>query len=186
MDTLSPDHYWKTPFIWEPSCREPPSASVPLRFEPVAEDWLREAIAAVMADSMDESDRHACAHGGAGQAVDELLAILPQYFERPEGWWRTGFDAQGQPVGFVLPVVFKDRSRWRGEQAQGTIFYMGVLPGFRGQGFGLELLHEATRVFTRAGCWRIFCDTGSDNLPMVEAFRRAGYLERARWQRPVA
>jgi ribosomal protein S18 acetylase RimI-like enzyme len=186
MDDLQPGHYWKTPFIWEPGCPEPTPAPPALRFEPLADDWLHGAAAAVMADSLDASDRYACDHGGAGKAVDELMAILPEYFVRPDGWWRAAVDALGQRVGFVLPVVFKDRARWREERPQGTIFYMGVLPAFRGRGFGLELVHEATRVFVQAGCWRIFCDTGSDNRPMVEAFRRAGYRERAPWQRPLA
>ena len=185
MDDLQPGHYWKTPFLWEPGCPLPP-AEAALHFEAVDDDWLHDAIAAVMADSLDASDQHACAHGGARQGVEELMAVLPTYFERPAGWWRAAVDAQGRRVGFVLPALFKDRTRWRDERPQGTIFYMGVLPPFRGCGHGLELLHEATRVFVSAGCWRIFCDTGSDNTPMVAAFRRAGYRERERWQRPLA
>lgn len=63
---------------------------------------------------------------------------------------------------------------------------MGVLPAFRRRGHGLELVHEAPRLLTEARCWRIFCDTGTDNAPMVNAFRRAGYLGRQPWQWPLA
>jgi ribosomal protein S18 acetylase RimI-like enzyme len=63
---------------------------------------------------------------------------------------------------------------------------MGVLPQFRARGYGLELVYEATRVFLAAGCWRIFCDTGTDNAPMIMTFRQAGYMERKQWQRPLA
>jgi ribosomal protein S18 acetylase RimI-like enzyme len=62
---------------------------------------------------------------------------------------------------------------------------MGVLPEFRGRGYAFELLAEATRIFDAAHCWRVFCDTATDNFPMVDAFRRAGYIEHAPWQRSV-
>lgn len=185
MGPLQPGHYWKTPFIWEPGCAEPPVAAR-VRFEAAPRDWLSTAIGQVMAHSLDESDRYAISHGGVGKAAADLMAVLPQYFVAPEGWARAALDACGQRVGFVLPVLFKDPSRWKEGQPQGTIFYMGVLPEYRGHGHGLELVHEATRVFIQAACWRIFCDTGSDNAPMVGTFRRAGYKERTPWQRAVA
>lgn len=184
MDALQPGHYWKTPFLWEPGCREP-AAAPGLRFDAADDGWLAGAIAEVMAHSLDESDRFAVAQWGSAGAVADLMSVLPQHFDRPAGWWRVAVDAQERPVGFVLPVLFKDAGRWKDGRPQGTIFYMGVLPGFRGRRVALALVDEATRLFRQADCWRIFCDTGTDNAPMVRAFRRAGYLERAPWQRPV-
>jgi hypothetical protein len=40
MDTPSPGHYWKTPFIWEPGSPEPPTVSL-LRYDSASEPWLR-------------------------------------------------------------------------------------------------------------------------------------------------
>jgi GNAT superfamily N-acetyltransferase len=60
-----------------------------------------------------------------------------------------------------------------------------VLPAQRGQGQALELVHEAARLCLAAGCWRVFCDTGTDNIAMVSTFRRAGWAERPPWQRPL-
>ena len=94
-------------------------------------------------------------------------------------------DEQGRLDGFVLPVLFKHRAKWKQGRPQGTIYYIGVLPPFRGRGYAQALLEEATRVFIEAGCWRIFCDASSRNAPMLEAFRRVGYKERATWQRPL-
>ena len=184
-EPLRPGHFWKTPFVWEPGCPEPGPADG-LAFEPAPQDWLHGALAAVMADSLDESDRYAVEHGGPAIAASELLAIAPQHFELRAGWWLRARDAERHAVGFVLPVLFKQGARWKGDRPEGTIFYMGVLPAFRGRGHALHLLAQATRVFIAARCWRIFCDTGTANAPMVQAFRTAGYREGQSWQRPLA
>jgi GNAT superfamily N-acetyltransferase len=184
MDAPEPGHYWKTPFVWEPGAPEPQVPPI-LRFEPAQEEWLMSAVAKVMAESQDQSDQFAVAKFGAERAVADLMAVLPEYFERPDGWWSVGIDSDGREVGFVLPVLFKDRSRWKDSRPQGTIFYMGVLPGYRGRGYALALVLHATRLFAGAGCWRISCDTGSDNAFMVRTFRAAGYQERKPWQRPL-
>lgn len=111
MDAPQAGHYWKTPFYWEAGCAAPPIKS-PLTFEPVGEEWLRDAVGRVMAAGTDESDRYNVPRIGVPAAVQELYDLLPQYFERPE--------------------------------------------------------------------------TGTQNLAMVQAFRQAGYMERAAWQRPLA
>jgi ribosomal protein S18 acetylase RimI-like enzyme len=184
MDTLAPGHYWKTPFIWEPGCPQPPNVSV-LRYEPASEPWLRESIAAVMTHSLDESDQYTVGKNGIDEAVEEVYEVSAKYFEPQAGWWRAAIDRNGNRVGFVLTSVFAERSRWKEDRPQGTIVYMGVLPGFLGHGYALELVLEATRTCMDANCWRVFCDTGSDNHPMVGAFRKAGYQERKPWQRPL-
>lgn len=182
--SAQPGHYWKTPFFWEPGCPLPPFEAK-LRFESTPDERLRPAISAAMASSLDESDRFTIQKIGIDAAVQELYELLPQYFDRDASWWRVAKDPEGRTVGFVLPVTFKEQRFWRDGQPQGTIFYMGVLPGFRGHRYGLELVREATRLFVRANCWRTFCDTGSTNAPMLDAFRQAGYMERAPWQRPL-
>ena len=185
METLQPGHYWKTPFYWEPGCPEPPPDAGRLVFAEPDEEWLRMAIGRVMEEGTDESDRYTVPLIGLAAAVDELYEILPRYFERPAAWWRMASDAGGRPVGFVLPVRFKEDRFWKERRPQGTILYMGVLPESRGNGYATDLVHEATHIFLRADCWRVFCDTGSDNAAMVKAFRNAGYTERQPWQRPL-
>jgi GNAT superfamily N-acetyltransferase len=183
MDTPDPGHYWKTPFIWEPGMREPPPPR--LRFEPAEPAWLREAIATTMSNSLDESDRATVAQLGAERAVDDLFDIAKQWFVEQPGWWQVALDAQGQRVGYVLTTTFADPARNKDGKPQGTILYMGVLPQHRGHGHALELVHQATRLCIGANCWRVFCDTGSLNQPMVNAFRQAGWQERKPWQRPL-
>ena len=185
MQAPSPGQFWKTPFIWEPGCPAPTSYGA-LRFVEADTQWLEQALGNVMANSLDESDQFAVSRGGSARAAAELLAVCPEYFEHPADWWRAGVDAAGQSVGFVLPVLFKDRAKWKDGRPQGTIFYMGVLPECRGHAYAQALLAEATRIFLAANCWRIFCDTASCNAPMLNAFHKAGYKECSPWQRPVA
>ena len=184
MEPLQPDHYWKTPFIWEPG-GPVPSAESGLTYEAAPDNWLLSAVAQVMSSSIDASDRYAVGEFGAERAAADLLALAPEYFELRPGWWQLARDRDGSAVGFVLPALLQGEGRWRNGRPQGTIFYMGVLPEFRGHGHGRELLAQATRTFIAADCWRILCDTGTDNHPMIEAFRQAGYTERSRWQRSV-
>jgi len=185
MQAPQAGHFWKTPFIWEPGCTEPP-ADASLNFISAPQAWLVSAIGQVMSASLDESDHHAVQVLGAEGAAEDLLSSWPTYFENPPGWWRVAEDARGRMVGFVLPVLFKDRAEWKEGKPQGTIFYMGVLPQFRGRRYAKALVDEATRIFNGAECWRIFCDASSRNTPMLQAFQQAGYVARSPWQRPVA
>lgn len=186
MDPLQPGHYWKTPFLWEPGCAAPSPPPGGIGFRPISSESAVPLIGKAMANSRDESDIHAVAvHGEMGAARD-LLSFAPEHFAWEPAWWRCAVTARGRVAGFVLPVVFKSEDRNRDSRPQGTIFYMGVLPQFRGRGVGKALVAEATRVFIEAKCWRILCDTGTNNEPMVRAFRSCGYMERKPWQRPVA
>lgn len=178
-----PGHFWKLPFFRQAG--DPPPPAPKLRFEMADEAWLLGAVAAVMADSPDASDRHAVAELGAERAAAELLAIAPQWVEWPPGWWQAALDGEGQRIGFVLPVLFKDRAKWRENRPQGTIWYLGVLPPFRGRGHTHELLAQATGRFTEADCWRAFSDCARDNAGMVRAFRAAAWREGQAWQRPL-
>lgn len=185
MEALKPGHYWKTPFLWEPGCPPPGPPPAGIRFGPVAPETVAALVGRALAHSQDLGNQHAVATRGEHAAAAELLALGPAHFRWEPDWWRCALTAQGEVAGFVLPVVFKDDSAWRDGHPQGTIFYMGVMPERRGEGLGKALVDEATRVFLAAGCWRIFCDTGTTNAPMVRAFRSCGYRERTPWQRPL-
>jgi RimJ/RimL family protein N-acetyltransferase len=82
----------------------------------------------------------------------------------------------------VLCSIFRQN---KDRPAEGTIFYMGVLPVHRGNGYSRELLDQATRTLARIGACRILCDTAACNAPMIAAFRYAGYSEREPWERPL-
>ena len=102
MEDLRPGHYWKTPFVWEVGCPEPVSVS-PLRYEAAEYEWLQDAVEQTMATSMDASDTFAVSQSGPSKAASELVAIAPEYFDTPPGWWQVAKDSEENRVGFVLP-----------------------------------------------------------------------------------
>jgi len=70
----SPGQFWKTPFVWQAGCPEPP-ISARLRFEPADDLWLHGALQQVMATSLNESDQYLVAKAGPAAAVDELMSL---------------------------------------------------------------------------------------------------------------
>jgi RimJ/RimL family protein N-acetyltransferase len=82
--------------------------------------------------------------------------------------WRLGYDASGQLVGLVMPILF-----WEGRAAIG---FIGVVPEQRGKGYANDLLAEGTRLLAQAGQREIVADIDRRNLPMAAALARVGYV----------
>lgn len=169
--------YWKIPFVWE----EPqPRVEVPSRLSFQAANTLsHEALIAVvgqvMEASIDASDcKQVLAHG-SHQATKQFLAGAKDGFAYQDDWWQIGLDGDGNLVGFVLPVIYPGYAKEGLEEA--SIYYIGVLPKYRGQHFGVDLLLQATRVLQDVGVWRIFCDTDAQNAAMIAAFKQVGYQQ---------
>ena len=59
------------------------------------------------------------------------------------------------------------------------IAYIGVLPAYRGHGYIDELLAEGTRILAAEDVPRIRASTDLGNVPMANAFRRAGWADSA-------
>ncbi len=174
-------HYLKIPFIWDPTC---PSLLLETRlvFYPVQTDWLVESLALVLATSLDPADQTAVRERGAIKAAADLIALSAEHFEQLPEWWQVAQTQNGQLVGFTLCSLFAPALS---VPREGTIFYLGVLPKFRGNGYGHQLLNQATRTLQQIGVGRIACDTAACNAPMIAAFRKAGYVEQAPWERPL-
>lgn len=88
----------------------------------------------------------------------------------PRDWWRVAALADGTPVGFVTP----GRNHY-----SPVIGYLAVLPEHRGRGYVHGILAEGTRFLAGMGVPRIRAATDLGNVPMANAFRRAGYATRA-------
>jgi GNAT superfamily N-acetyltransferase len=82
-------------------------------------------------------------------------------------WWRVAY-LDRDPIGVVLPQTFSNRKN------EGTLFYVAVLPEFRGRGFG-RILHASGLAFlAERGVTRYIGSTDARNLPMISVFRANG------------
>lgn len=110
--------------------------------------------------------------------IRELAAMTPveharsQYdnefarYSSSQSWWRIAELPDSSPVGFVIAA----RNAYHP-----IIAYIGVLPVFRGSGFVSDILAEGTRVLAAEAVPRIRAATDIGNIPMAQAFLRAGY-----------
>ena len=169
--------YEKIPFAWD----EPqPRCGVPTRLQFVSiatygMDRLTPLVARCLATSYDRGDQHLTQLHGVSRPAEAFLADAINGFQYQPAWWHVATDAADQPVGFILPVLFKN-SQQNGRD-EGTIYHMGVLPEQRGQHYSHDLLCFATALLQTIGVWRIFCDTDVQNAPMIQTFRTVGYVQ---------
>jgi ribosomal protein S18 acetylase RimI-like enzyme len=128
----------------------------------------------ILMDTRDRDDQQQIKLRGLEIVVQNKFKGIEEDFDYDSKWWQVGiFD--GRQVGYILPVSFKDCAK--DGLIEGTVFHIGVLPEFRNRGFGLELLVKGCEVLSGIGMWRIFCDTDSENEPMIRAFVAAGFKE---------
>lgn len=186
VDFMSQQTYLKVPFVWE----EPkPSIEVPSRLEfkaakTLSHEVLLSAVAHVMESSIDASDRKQVVERGSRQVAEQFLAESKDGFSYHDEWWQIGISSDDRVVGFVFPAIYEGCAKNGLEEA--TIYYIGVLPEYRGQGFATDLLLKGTRVLQDVGVWRVFCDTDVNNIPMISTFERVGYQQYSEpWQRPL-
>jgi ribosomal protein S18 acetylase RimI-like enzyme len=139
-------------------------------------------VAAVLSSSPGPEDLHAVAVLGAEEAARRVVALAPGFSYLPGRWHVV---AVGEAAaGFVLPVIYDGSVRDGLDEA--TIYHMGVAPEHRGRGIGRLLLRHATRVLVDHGVWRIYCDTASNDAPMIHLFESEGWTRLPAHQRPVA
>lgn len=99
-------------------------------------------------------------------ALDHYERELAHY-RSPRDWWRVATLPDGEPVGFVTPA----RNNYNA-----IIGYIAVLPEHRGNGYIDDLLAEGTRILHAQDVPRIRAATDLANIPMANAFTRAGYV----------
>ncbi|MFF3686412.1 GNAT family N-acetyltransferase [Streptomyces sp. NPDC002187] len=150
-----------------------PSGSLVFRQVTDREDLLA-LMTPVMQGTLDAHGQADLATGlSAREAAEKHFDEELAGFTSPRAWWRIAeLPATGEPVGFVVPA----RNNYHH-----IIAYIGVLPAHRGQGHVDEILAEGTRVLAAEDVPRIRAATDLANVPMAQAFARAGYanFERA-------
>lgn len=61
------------------------------------------------------------------------------------------------------------------ERNAATIFGLGIVPEYRGKGYGKELLHLIIDRLWKTGKTEIMLDVNSENVPALELYKKAGF-----------
>jgi RimJ/RimL family protein N-acetyltransferase len=154
-------------FEWRPGAPVPDPTGR-LVFRPVRDT---EEILSLMTDVLDGTlDAHSrddltrmSARDAAVRHFEDELA----HYRTPREWWRVATLPDGDPVGFVTPAR---------NDYNPIIGYLAVLPRHRGNGYIDDILGEGTRVLHAQDVPRIRAATDLGNIPMANAFLRAGYV----------
>ncbi len=145
-----------------------PEPSGRLVFRPVREtEELLALMTAVLSGTLDAHSRDDLTRLAPREtAVKHYEEELARY-TTPRDWWRVATLPAGEPVGFVLPAH---------NGYNPVIAYLAVLPEHRGHGYIDDILAEGTRVLAGQDVPRIRASTDLGNVPMANAFQRAGYV----------
>jgi Acetyltransferase (GNAT) family len=139
-----------------------------IEFRPVSDDGeLLDLMTLAMDGTLDAHSQQDLASMSARQgAVRHFEEELAGYGS-PRQWWQIATLPGGEPAGFVIPA----RNNYHA-----IIAYLGVLPAQRGNGYINEILAEGTRILAAQDVPRIRASTDLGNVPMAEAFTRAGWV----------
>jgi RimJ/RimL family protein N-acetyltransferase len=152
---------------WRPGTPVPGSSGR-LLFRPVrATGELLELMTLVLDGTLDAHHREDLTRMSARETAATHYQDELALYSSPREWWRIAALPGGESVGFVIPA----------RNPYGAIIaYLGVLPAHRGHGYIDDILAEGTRVLAGEGVPRIRASTDLGNVPMANAFRRAGYV----------
>ncbi|MFK0281088.1 GNAT family N-acetyltransferase [Streptomyces sp. NPDC090499] len=139
-----------------------------LAFRPISgAGELVALMASVMDGTLDAHGRDDLTRMSAQEAAVKHYEDELARYTSPRDWWRIATLPDGEPVGFVLPAH-------NGYHA--IIAYIAVVPAHRGHGYIDDLLAEGTRILAGQEVPRIRASTDLGNVPMANAFHRAGYV----------
>lgn len=85
-------------------------------------------------------------------------------------WWRIIY-LNNIPVGVILPQVFAYGTD------EGTLFYLGIIPEYRGKGFG-RIIHSIGLDFlSKKNVLKYKGSTDVENKPMIKIFQMNGCIQ---------
>jgi hypothetical protein len=140
----------------------------------VGDEAFMDAMARVSEGTLDRRIQDERERLGSGKAARAFFEDARRVKHEPS-WWRLAYTPDGELVGLVMPVE---------PPASLTIYYVGVVPAMRGQGYIDDLLAAGAATLLAAGSGAggksLRADTDIANVPMAAAFRRAGWDEFAK------
>lgn len=170
----------KRTFSWnEP--RPPIDVPARLSFRSLVTEGKDALLAAAAAglegtlDRVEQAEMSALEDASLGELLREEWEEITQGFSYEPEWFQLAYNEQGELVGYVQPVTYPNCNK--GDLQEASIYHIAVLPAHRGHGYVDDILAQAVSTLQKVGVWRIYCDTDSENFPMVAAFERAAFEE---------
>ncbi|MCN9240611.1 GNAT family N-acetyltransferase [Streptomyces sp. RY43-2] len=152
---------------WRPES-PPPERGTRLAFRPLRDaEELVALMTSVLDGTLDAHGRDDLTRMSAQEAAVKHYEDELARYTSPQDWWRIATLRDGEPVGFVLPAH---------NGYNPIIAYIAVLPAHRGHGYIDDLLAEGTHILADQDVPRIRASTDLGNVPMANAFQRAGYV----------
>jgi RimJ/RimL family protein N-acetyltransferase len=125
------------------------------------------AIKQVSQGTLDQRIKQDREQQGTERHAQEFFEDM-QRLEYDPAWWHLVYTQEHELVGLIVPAR---------NPTVAVIDYIGVVPQFRGHGYVDDLLAHGTISLFHAGFTTIQADTDVSNVPMANAFRRAGYQQ---------
>jgi ribosomal protein S18 acetylase RimI-like enzyme len=102
---------------------------------------------------------------GSNRAAKEYVASLKEMDFNPE-MWLLAYDGDTL-IGLIITQRF--------DETYGAINYIGVLPEYRGRGYGSGLVIEGVRLLKGASVDKIIADIDVENKPLAAQLERVGF-----------
>jgi hypothetical protein len=131
----------------------------------VGEEAFIAAIEEVSEGTFDQLILAERAELGPAEQARRLFADMQAMHYEP-GWWQLAYTPEQALVGLIMPACGTNFA---------TIGYIGVMPRWRGRRYVDDLLARGTVCLLDTGKERILADTDVGNVPIANAFLRAGY-----------
>ncbi len=136
-------------------------------FEEAGYRTYAEAVQEVTRGTLDRDDAEAVQQYGEEKAAEMYMETLLSMEDSPNAWLLA---YQGDNlVGLVIPQVHGS--------SRGVINYIGIVPEFRGKGYGAELIVKALEFFQKQGCAEAAADIDSRNAPMKKILIETGFTQ---------
>jgi len=125
----------------------------------------RERFVRVMTQAADGDPFEDPTEGDPDADFQELIEMAGDRFD--ESLWYLPL-VDGEIVGVLLPQAFPD------SDTEGTLFYVAVLPRFRGLGYGRALHATGLAILKGRGVTKYVGSTDTRNAPMLRVFEANG------------
>lgn len=146
-----------------------PDFDSPLNFKNFKEmkrSLFVQMVEGVTIDTLESLMAADAARMGSYRAAEAYVNALAERDYDP-ALWKIGY-LEDEPIGLFITR--------RLEVGKGSIDYFGVLPDYRGKGYCVHFLAEATKTLLEKGITEIFGDVDIANKPVANALEELGYV----------